>query len=72
MYGRLLEQTRAKLTKRGRVQRPLSVKSPAWGRGPRQGTKKEAGLDLLIMCRRGCQPGNKYSVPLLLPLQQED
>src|SRR5215211_7605538 len=24
---------------------------------PRQGTKKEAGLDFWIMCRRGCQPG---------------
>ncbi len=35
---------------------------------PRQGTKKEAGLDLWIMCRRGCQPGNYIRYPLLLPL----
>src|SRR5919107_6031547 len=34
---------------------------------PRQGTKKEAGLDLLIMCRRGCQPGNNVRCPYCYP-----
>src|SRR5215204_5140364 len=34
---------------------------------PRQGDKKEAGLDLWIMCRRGCQPGKNDDVPPLLP-----
>ena len=37
---------------------------------PRQGIKKEAGLDLWIMCRRGCQPGNNDLLPLLpLPIE---
>ena len=34
---------------------------------PRQGIKKEAGLDFWIMCRRGCQPGKNDYVPPLLP-----
>jgi hypothetical protein len=31
---------------------------------------KEAGLDLQMMCRRGCQPGNNDLLPLLpLPIE---